>query len=132
MDLAQSKTAILSRLREFHDELSLIDSDRRFRDQVDDQTVDAIGSLLSDLTDLVDPALPEDAEHPADPHKQMRLIIAELMDRTTQIHTQHAKVRNLLDKVITFLQSIAMGSSTLPPTDFGAGGGTNHPASNAP
>ncbi len=51
----RSKSELLATLRELHNQLSLIDSDRKMRDRVDDQTIDQIGDLLSDVAALVDP-----------------------------------------------------------------------------
>lgn len=91
------KTELLVRLRDLHEELSSINDDLKSAEQVDEESIDALGQLVTDVSDLVDQArevnLQEDklAEH------------HDLLDRISQFETQHPRVTGFLSQVTDLL-----------------------------
>ena len=90
-------TELLVRLRELHEELSSINDDLKVAEQVDDESIDALGQLVTDVSDLVDQAheinLPD--ESTAEHH--------DLLDRISQFETQHPRVTGFLSQITDLL-----------------------------
>lgn len=88
-----SNSEILTKLRQLHEELTEINEDLRAADEVDGQTVDALGALVSDVTVLVDRARELEQEPDSESLRE------ELMDRVTQFECEHPSVTRFLTEV---------------------------------
>lgn len=98
-----SKPEILIRLRGLHQELSAINDDLTSADQVDEETVDALGQLITDVGTLVDHArevTSEAVEAPKESH--------EMLDRVMKFETDHPKVTSFLSQVTDLLAMIGI------------------------
>jgi hypothetical protein len=91
------KTELLVRLRELHEELSSINDDLKSAEQVDEASVDALGQLVTDVSDLVDQARDINVreDNVAGHH--------DLLDRISQFDTQHPRVTGFLSQVTDLL-----------------------------
>lgn len=95
-------TELLVRLRELHEELSSINDDLRSAEQVDDESIDALGQLVTDVSELVDQAHAVNDPEPSypgsgdDEHH-------DLLDRISQFESQHPRVSGFLSQVTDLL-----------------------------
>ena len=94
-----TNTDILIKLRDLHEELSNINDDLKVAEQVDEQTIDALGQLVTDVGSLMDrtseineSAEAGDAEHPD-----------QLMARVRQFESDHPSVTRFLSQVTDVL-----------------------------
>lgn len=90
------KTELLVRLRELHEELSSINDDLRSADQVDEESIDALGQLVTDVSGLVDQAREVNSIEDSAGHH-------DLLDRISQFETQHPRVTGFLSQVTDLL-----------------------------
>jgi predicted nuclease with TOPRIM domain len=91
------KTELLVRLRELHEELSSINDDLKSAEQVDEASIDALGQLVTDVSELVDQA--REVNSP-------EVAVAEhhdLVDRISQFETHHPRVTGFLSQVTDLL-----------------------------
>jgi hypothetical protein len=90
-------TEFLIKLRELHEELSAINDDLNSAEQVDEEAVDALGQLVTDVSGLVDHAReingPE--ENVAERY--------DLQDRILQFDTDHPRVTRFLSQLTDLL-----------------------------
>ena len=89
------KTELLVRLRELHEELSSINDDLKSADQVDEESIDALGQLVTDVSDLVDQAREVNSSEIPEHH--------DLMDRISQFESHHPRVSGFLSQVTDLL-----------------------------
>lgn len=93
-----SNTELLVRLRGLHEELSSINDDLDSSDQVEDETIEALGQLVTDINDLVDRTNQETAmtEH------------SDVLDRVMQFESKHPRVGMFLSQVTDVLVMIGI------------------------
>ena len=91
-----TNTDLLIRLRELHEELSTMNDDLSSSETVDEDTIDALGQLITDVNVLVDQAREnntiEDEAHQSD-----------VLDRISQFETHHPRVTSFLSQVTDIL-----------------------------
>ena len=92
-----SNVKILAKLRDLHEELSTINHDFKLVEQVDNETIDALGQIVTDagvlldhIKDNPDETLPE-SEH------------LDLQDRIEKFESDHPSVTRLLSQVTDVL-----------------------------
>jgi len=90
-----SKTEILAKLRSLHEELNAINDDCKASEQVDDDTIDALGQLITDAVDMLDHPPGEDLPS-ADSHPELDHNI--LKSRIEQFETEHPHVTRFLSQ----------------------------------
>lgn len=95
-----SNTELLVRLRDLHEELSSINDDLKSADRVEEETIDALGQLVTDVNDLVDSANQEDL--PDEPQLQP----SEVLDRIERFESEHPRVTLFLSQVTDVLAMI--------------------------
>jgi hypothetical protein len=99
-----TNTELLVRLRDLHEELAVINEDLRAVEQVDEETVDALGQLVSDVACLVDKANeivePFEEEHPTESK--------DLMARIRQLEDEHPRVTRFLSQVTDLIGMIGI------------------------
>jgi hypothetical protein len=91
-----TNTDLLIRLRELHEELSTMNDDVSSSEPVDEETIDALGQLITDVNVLVDQAREnntiDDETHQTD-----------VLDRISRFETQHPRVTSFLSQVTDIL-----------------------------
>ena len=94
---------LLVKLRELHDVLVGINDDLRPSERVDEQTIDALGQLVTDLGELADRiAIPGDeAPMPEQEHR-------ELIDRINAFEARHPRVTQFLNQLADALTMIGI------------------------
>lgn len=96
-----SNTELLVRLRQLHEELSAINLGQEKADRVDEETVDALGDLVSDASQLIDKVKASELEE-AEP-----LPLGEehnlLTERLLEFDQQHPRVREFLTQMTDLL-----------------------------
>ena len=97
-----SNTEVLIKLRDLHQELVVINDDLKFADRVDDETIDALGQLVTDAGALLDRAreLPEQEKSNVERHN--------LLDRVMSFKSNHPRVHRLLSQVSDVLAMIGL------------------------
>lgn len=97
---------LLIRLRDLHEELSAINIDLKSAEQVDDQTIDALGQLVTDASALVDQAkaLPSDSSE----NDIIKEEHQDLVDRIIKFENQHPRVTEFLTQMNDFLAMIGV------------------------
>lgn len=95
-----TNTDILIKLRDLHEELSNINDDLKAAEQVDDETIDALGQLVTDVGALMDRTseikeFEDEDTDVANPD--------QLMDRVRQFDTDHPSVSRFLSQVTDVL-----------------------------
>ena len=91
-----TNTDLLIRLRELHEELSTMNDDLSSSETVDEDTIDALGQLITDVNVLVDQAR-ENNTIGDETHQR------DVLDRITQFETQHPRVTSFLSQVTDIL-----------------------------
>lgn len=91
-----TNTDLLIRLRELHEELSTMNDDLDTTEPVDEETIEALGQLITDVNVLVDQAretsdLEIDTEH------------NDVLDRVSRFETRHPRVTAFLSQVTDIL-----------------------------
>jgi hypothetical protein len=90
-------TELLVRLRDLHEELSSINDDLRSAEQVDEESIDALGQLVTDVSELVDQAHEVNGPEGTLPEHH------DLLDRISKFETQHPRVTGFLSQVTDLL-----------------------------
>lgn len=93
-----TKTELLVRLRDLHEELSGINIDLEPNEHVDDDTIEALGELVTDVATLVDQAklaVANEEEVPLD-HKGV-------IDRIVDFDQNHPRVSRFLSQMTDLL-----------------------------
>lgn len=91
-------TKLLIRLRDLHEELALINDDLETVETIDDETIDALGQLVTDVGSLVDKAKHADIEDTTH-HTEHQ----DLLDRISEFNTRHPKVSKFLTQMTDIL-----------------------------
>lgn len=91
-----TNTDLLIRLRDLHEELSTMNDDLSSPEAVDEETIDALGQLITDVNVLVDQAretnrVQDEAQH------------NDVLDRITRFETHHPRVTTFLSQVTDIL-----------------------------
>jgi DNA polymerase III sliding clamp (beta) subunit (PCNA family) len=97
---------LLVHLRDLHEELSGINIDLKAVDQIDDQTIDALGQLVTDASALVDQAktLPSESatrDTIEDEHQ-------DLLDRIINFENNHPRVSKFLTQMTDLMTMIGV------------------------
>ncbi len=83
-----NKTEVLVRLRGLHEELARINEDLKATDDVDDKTIDALGQLVSDISEAMDKTFSENTS----PGK----IQDGLSERILTFESRHPRITKFL------------------------------------
>jgi hypothetical protein len=97
-----SNSDILIKLREMHEELSAINDDLKSVEYVNEETIDALGQLVTDASVLVDQArqAKDDETSLAERH--------DLLDRVMKFETDHPRVTRFLSQITDVLAMIGI------------------------
>jgi|GEM_PF-1917378 len=97
-----SNTELLIKLRELHADLLQINDEPKFVGQVDDETIEALGELVTGVSEIVDQAKEstfsdfETAGH------------SDVLDRIRQFESQHPRVKRFLSQLTDLLVMIGI------------------------
>ena len=91
-----TNSELLLRLRELHQELSTMNDRLDTSEPVDDETIDALGQLVTDVGSLVDRARQAEAEG-EEPET------GDLLDQISQFESHHPRVTSFLSQVTDIL-----------------------------
>ena len=96
--MQSSKSDLLARLRDLHEEFELLNENLKEGEHLDDETVNALGQLVNDVGTLVDRRnpVPEEDEPPIEEHH-------DLLDRIMQFETEHPQAVRFLSQVTDML-----------------------------
>jgi len=96
-DSIMTNTQLLVRLRDLHEDLSGINIDLKSNEEIDEETVDALGQLVTDVGGLIDQAKAK-AEHEsiAEEHQ-------DLLDRIVSFENHHPRVSAFLSQMTDLL-----------------------------
>lgn len=97
-----SPNQALKKLRELHDELVGLNDDLKPSERVDEQTIDALGQLVTDLGDLVENF--KDAG-PSDECLEQKNSLAKQIE---SFEARHPRVTQFLSQVTDFLAMIGI------------------------
>lgn len=97
-----TKTELLLRLRELHEELSRINIDLEPGEQVDDATIDALGELVTDVSNLVDQAKSTAHDEQIEDHGK------PLLDRIIEFEQAHPRVGSFLSQMTDMLAMMGL------------------------
>lgn len=92
-----SNTELLIRLRDLHEELAVINDDLKNTDSVDEQTIDALGQLVTDVSQLVDQT--KDVMGPDNEENENH----DLLDQIMRFETEHPRVIKFLSQMTDLL-----------------------------
>ena len=94
---------LLMRLRELHEELSLMETELSRLDGVDESTIEALGQLTTDVSALVDRANQiTQAETPEATHE------SEVVERIRKFESEHPQVTRFLSQLTDILGNIGI------------------------
>ncbi len=98
-----SNTELLVRLRDLHEELAGINEDIKTNHQIDDETIDALGQLVTDVGSLADRSkeLKESEEVQTDEHTDLR-------DRVLKFDADHPRVADFLSQLSEVLAMLGI------------------------
>jgi hypothetical protein len=97
-----SNTELLIRLRDLHEELVLINSELQSSGQVDEDTIDALGQLVSDASQLIDRIRDGgEPEEQASDHQ-------DLLDKIQKFDSEHPGVKRFLHQMTDLLTMIGI------------------------
>ena len=92
-----TNTQLLIRLRDLHEDLSGINVDLESAGEVDEETIDALGQLVTDVGGLIDQAKAKaEVESIAEEHK-------DLLDRVVTFEAHHPRVSAFLTQMTDML-----------------------------
>ena len=92
-----TSTDLLERLRDLHEQLSSINVDAEKDDRVDEETIEALGQLVTEVGELVDKAsMATDEMEVADEQQ-------DLFDRVVQFNNEHPRVSQFLTRTTDLL-----------------------------
>ncbi len=97
------KTKLLMRLRDLHEELASMNDDLKSTEHVDEETIDALGQLVTDVGGLVDQTRQNvDAENRdvAEHH--------QLLDQIMRFESHHPRVVSFLSQMTDVLTMIGI------------------------
>lgn len=94
-----SNTELLMRLRQLHEELSAINLGQEKTELVDEETVDALGDLVSDASQLIDKVKASELEE-FEPLGEEHSLLTE---RLLEFDQQHPRVREFLTQMTDLL-----------------------------
>jgi hypothetical protein len=98
-----SKTEILAKLRNLHEELAAINDDCKLSEQVDEQTIDALGQLITDAGAILDKYQDNfSTEVQTDPIGQ------DLVERVQTFESKHPLVGRFLNQVSDLLGNMGV------------------------
>ena len=97
-----ANTELLIKLRELHEELGVINDDLKAVEAIDEQTIDALGELVSDVSHLVDRAKTsaELQDEESDP--------SDLLNRISEFQSSHPKVTRFLSQLTDMLAMLGI------------------------
>ncbi len=91
-----TNTDLLIRLRALHEELSTMNDDLSSSETIDEETIEALGQLITDVNVLVDQARENNGQEGATVHN-------DVLDRISRFETQHPRVTRFLSQVTDIL-----------------------------
>lgn len=94
-----SNTELLVRLRQLHEELSAINLGQEKANLVDEETVDALGDLVSDASQLIDKVKASELAESLPLGEEHNL----LTERLLEFDQQHPRVREFLTQMTDLL-----------------------------
>ena len=97
-----TNTDLLVRLRDLHEELASINQDIGALDQVDDETIDALGQLVTDVSGLVDQTK-EIAES-----DESVVETDDLLERISKFESEHPSVTRFLSQMTDLLAMLGI------------------------
>jgi hypothetical protein len=98
-----SKTEVLARLRQLHEDLAAINDNCKHSDQVDEQTIDALGQLITDIGQILD------RDQAGSPDASANLFSEEgLVERVQNFESQHPLVGRFLNQVSDLLGNMGI------------------------
>lgn len=99
----KAKTEVLIKLRELHDDLASINHDLKDSEQIDQETIDALGNLVTDAGAIVDHArIAVDRQSDPDESGDSGLH-HDLQNRITKFETEHPRVTRFLSQLTDML-----------------------------
>ncbi|MEL7500228.1 MAG: DUF4404 family protein [Planctomycetota bacterium] len=90
------KTDLLVRLRDLHEELSSINFDVGGEGEVDEETIDALGELTTDIGRLIDQARQGEQEIQDNEHH-------DILERIQEFDVNHPRVSSFLSQITDLL-----------------------------
>lgn len=98
-----SNTELLIRLRDLHEELAGINDDLKMAESVDEATIDALGQLVTDVSEIVDRT--KDVMNPVEEKKSEH---HDLLDEIARFETQHPRVMKFLSELTDLLAQMGI------------------------
>lgn len=98
-----SNNELLIKLRDLHEQLAGINLDLRPNECVDDETIDALGQLVTDVGSLVDRA-----KHVVEADEPKESENSELVDRVRQFESEHPRVTSFLSQMTDVLAMLGI------------------------
>lgn len=92
-----TNTDLLIRLRALHQELSTMNDDLDTSESVDEETIEALGQLITDVNVLVDQAREKSVSDDEEPDH------GDMLDRVSKFETRHPRVTSFLSQVTDIL-----------------------------
>ena len=92
-----TNTELLVRIRDLHEELSAINDNLKAVDYVDEETIDALGQLVTETCELVDQAKEANEVNSAVPEHHA------LLERIQQFESEHPRVTRFLSQITDVL-----------------------------
>lgn len=96
-----SKNELLIRLRELHEELESINEDLQGDEPVDDQTIDQLGEMVSEMSEIVD------LSRVGSQHSSVSRKHCELLNRIQEFDNGHPRVIHFLSQLAHLLAMTA-------------------------
>ena len=96
-----TNTDLLIRLRELHEELSTMNDDLTSSEPVDEETIDALGQLITDVNVLVDQARENNSIGDEEHH-------GDVLDRISRFESHHPRVTSFLSQVTDILANMGI------------------------
>jgi len=96
-------TDLLIRLRDLHEELSGINVDLKPNEQVDDDTVEVLGQIATDIGGLIDRANDQSNVEVSDPQAH-----EEVLTRISSFESSHPRVTSFLNQLSDLLAMLGI------------------------
>jgi hypothetical protein len=97
-----SKTEILVKLRSLHEDLAAINDNRKLAEQVDEQTIDALGQLITDIGLILDRKQTEKTQ------EVTAFSEHDLVERVQNFESKHPLVGRFLTQVSDLLGNMGV------------------------
>ncbi len=97
-----SRTEMLIRLRDLHEELSGINFGAELGEHVDQETIEALGQLVTDIGELVDQAKSAAGDEVIDNGRK------SLLDRVVEFDQNHPRVKRFLAQTTDLLAMLGI------------------------